>query len=119
MCNPIRGTRVTRRPAVYFRGVSGVSRWPRRPIHYDSLMLSLDRLSRVPAGPRLPRSTGAAGPAAFVRLQNLAWHRRNDRMASVNLIRAGVAGGVKRFIFSSSAAVYGIPAVVPVSEDMP
>ena len=40
-------------------------------------------------------------------------------MASANLIRAGVAGGVKRFVFSSTAAVYGIPAVVPVSEDMP
>ena len=40
-------------------------------------------------------------------------------MASANLIRACVTGGMKRFIFSSTAAVYGIPAVVPVSEDMP
>ena len=36
------------------------------------------------------------------------------------LIAAAVAGGVRRFIFSSTAAVYGTPATVdPVDEDAP
>lgn len=44
---------------------------------------------------------------------------RNNTAASANLLRACVTGGVKCFIFSSTAAVYGVPASVPVSEDLP
>ena len=44
---------------------------------------------------------------------------RNNTIASANLIRACVAGGVRSFVFSSSAAVYGVPPAVPVTEDMP
>ena len=35
------------------------------------------------------------------------------------LLEAAVAAGVKHFIFSSTAATYGIPDVSPVSEDCP
>ncbi len=35
------------------------------------------------------------------------------------LIAAAVASGVKHFIFSSTAAVYGEPATMPVPEDLP
>ena len=44
---------------------------------------------------------------------------RNNTAASRALIEAAVAADVKHFIFSSTAATYGIPAVVPVSEDAP
>ena len=44
---------------------------------------------------------------------------RNNAGASVNLVRACVAHGVRRFVFSSTAAVYGVPSVVPVPEDAP
>ena len=44
---------------------------------------------------------------------------RNNSCASQSLIRACVNGGVKRFIFSSTAAVYGMPEKVPVAEDSP
>ena len=44
---------------------------------------------------------------------------RNNTAASRNLIEACVAYGVKYFIFSSTAAVYGHPETVPVSEDAP
>ena len=43
----------------------------------------------------------------------------NNSGASANLVRACVAHGVRRFVFSSTAAVYGVPAVVPVPEDAP
>jgi len=42
---------------------------------------------------------------------------RNNSGASRALIQACVEGGVGMFIFSSSAAVYGIPDRVPVAED--
>jgi len=38
---------------------------------------------------------------------------------SLNLLDAMRGAGVRNFIFSSSAAVYGVPAVVPIPEDHP
>jgi UDP-glucose 4-epimerase len=46
----------------------------------------------------------------------LAYYR-NNTANSRTLIECAVRGGVKQFIFSSTAAVYGNPARVPVSED--
>ena len=44
---------------------------------------------------------------------------RNNTANSRALIDCAVTGGVRRFIFSSTAAVYGDPATIPVSEDAP
>ena len=44
---------------------------------------------------------------------------RNNNGASANLMRACVNCGVRRVISSSTAAVYGIPDVIPVTEDAP
>ena len=41
----------------------------------------------------------------------------NNTVKSRSLIEAAVLGGVKNFIFSSTAAVYGNPEVMPVAED--
>lgn len=43
----------------------------------------------------------------------------NNTVKSRALIAASLDAGVKRFIFSSTAAVYGAPARVPVGEDAP
>jgi UDP-glucose 4-epimerase len=43
----------------------------------------------------------------------------NNTANSRVLIEQAVAGGVKHFIFSSTAAAYGIPEASPVREDMP
>ena len=44
---------------------------------------------------------------------------RNNTVNSRNLMETAVRHGVKHFIFSSTAAVYGDPAKVPVAEDAP
>lgn len=44
---------------------------------------------------------------------------RNNTAASRNLLEAAVAGGVKRFVFSSTAAVYGMAGERPVPESAP
>lgn len=44
---------------------------------------------------------------------------RNNTSASRGLIESAVAEGVRHFIFSSTAATYGIPEVVPIREDSP
>src|SRR5207237_8433866 len=44
---------------------------------------------------------------------------RNNTMTTQSLLKAAVKGGVNRFIFSSTAAVYGNPDQVPVPETAP
>jgi UDP-glucose 4-epimerase len=44
---------------------------------------------------------------------------RNNTANSRALIECAVKGGVRRFIFSSTAAVYGNPTTIPVPEDAP
>lgn len=44
---------------------------------------------------------------------------RNNTVATQALLESAVAGGVRHFIFSSTAATYGIPEKIPVSEDDP
>jgi UDP-glucose 4-epimerase len=42
-----------------------------------------------------------------------------NTVKSRTLIAAAIGAGVKRLVFSSTAAVYGMPAEIPVSEDAP
>jgi UDP-glucose 4-epimerase len=44
---------------------------------------------------------------------------RNNTANSRSLIESAVKAGVRHFIFSSTAATYGIPDSIPVREDMP
>jgi UDP-glucose 4-epimerase len=44
---------------------------------------------------------------------------RNNTMTTRNLLNVAVKTGVRRFIFSSTAAVYGNPDKTPVAEDAP
>jgi UDP-glucose 4-epimerase len=48
----------------------------------------------------------------------LAYYRNNTENSRA-LIETAITGGVKQFIFSSTCAVYGDPAKVPISEDTP
>lgn len=48
----------------------------------------------------------------------LAYYR-NNTMTTRNLLNTAVKCGVDRFVFSSTAAVYGNPQRVPVTEDAP
>jgi UDP-glucose 4-epimerase len=44
---------------------------------------------------------------------------RNNVANGINLLEACVQAGVGRFVFSSTCAIFGVPAKVPISEDMP
>ena len=52
-------------------------------------------------------------------VENPLKYYHNNTAKSRALIAAAVAGGVPHFIFSSTAATYGVPEVSPVSEDTP
>jgi UDP-glucose-4-epimerase GalE len=42
---------------------------------------------------------------------------RNNVEAALNLLNTALDAGVRKFVFSSTCAVYGIPAKVPITED--
>jgi len=52
-------------------------------------------------------------------VSNPLGYYRNNTVNSRALIECAVRGGVQQFIFSSTAAVYGNPAKVPIREDDP
>lgn len=50
-------------------------------------------------------------------VENPLKYYENNTVKSRSLIESAVKGGVKHFIFSSTAATYGIPEQVPITED--
>jgi UDP-glucose 4-epimerase len=52
-------------------------------------------------------------------MQNPSKYFRNNVANGVNLLDAAVEGGVKKFVFSSTCATFGIPDRVPIDESMP
>jgi UDP-glucose-4-epimerase GalE len=44
---------------------------------------------------------------------------QNNVLASLNLLNCAMDAGIRRFVFSSSCAVYGIPGQVPITEQAP
>jgi UDP-glucose 4-epimerase len=59
----------------------------------------------------------AASVSALESLERPLDYHRNNTLASEALARACVEAGVRQFIFSSSAAVYGESAGLPLAED--
>jgi UDP-glucose-4-epimerase GalE len=51
--------------------------------------------------------------------QNPRKYFRNNVEAGLNLLNATLDAGIRRFVFSSTCAVYGVPAKVPITEDTP
>ncbi len=52
-------------------------------------------------------------------VQNPRKYFRNNVEGALALLNACVDAGIQRFVFSSTCAVYGIPATVPIAEDNP
>jgi UDP-glucose 4-epimerase len=61
----------------------------------------------------------AAYKAAGESMRNPAKYFDNNVSGSLCLLQAAQEAGVRRFVFSSTAAVYGTPESLPVAEDAP
>ena len=70
--------------------------------------LAVDAVMHFAAWTSVPESV--ADPARYY---------QNNLVGSLNLLDAMRAAGVRRIVFSSTAAVYGIPDAVPITEDTP
>lgn len=61
----------------------------------------------------------AAGTIISESEANPGWYFQNNAMNTLTLLAAAKAAGVKKFVFSSTAAVYGEVSMEPVKEDTP
>ena len=61
----------------------------------------------------------AASKAAGESMVNPAKYAWNNLAGTISVLNAMIEVGVKRFVFSSSAAVYGEPAYLPIDEKHP
>jgi UDP-glucose-4-epimerase GalE len=52
-------------------------------------------------------------------VENPRRYFHNNATSAIVLLNAVIDAGVRNFVFSSSCAVYGTPAVVPMTEDIP
>jgi UDP-glucose-4-epimerase GalE len=52
-------------------------------------------------------------------VENPRKYFRNNVLASLSLLNSALDAGIRRFVFSSSCAVYGIPEQIPITEQTP
>jgi len=82
-----------------------------------------DVLDRSALAPVLSRVDAIMHFAAFAYVGesviNPQKYFHNNVEGGLSLLNAAVEAGVKKIIFSSTCAVYGVPAKVPIAEDIP
>jgi UDP-glucose 4-epimerase len=61
----------------------------------------------------------AASKAAGESMLNPEKYSRNNIAGAINILNAASASGIKKIVFSSSAAVYGAPQYLPIDEKHP
>jgi len=61
----------------------------------------------------------AAFKAAGESMENPGKYAENNISGTINILNAAVESGIKRLVFSSSAAVYGEPEYIPLDENHP
>ena len=52
-------------------------------------------------------------------VENPRKYFRNNVLGALNLLNSALDAGIRRFVFSSSCAVYGIPEQIPIAEQTP
>jgi UDP-arabinose 4-epimerase len=86
-------------------------------------LLQGDVLDAAALGRVLPRADAVMHFAAHAYVgesgKNPRKYFRNNVEGGLSLLNAALDAGVKKIIFSSSCAVYGVPAKVPITEDTP
>jgi UDP-glucose 4-epimerase len=90
---------------------------PRAVAFYQGCVGDRDLVTRIAREHRIEGVLHVAGsivvPESVV---NPAKYYRNNTSYGLELIDALIAGGVRRVVFSSTAAVYGVPERVPIPE---
>ncbi len=87
---------------------------------YEADMLDAEAMDRIFAAEKVDAVIHFAGLKAVGESCEKPWmYYNNNIVGTLNILAAMKKHGVKRFVFSSSATVYGDAKVVPVKEDFP
>ena len=102
---------------------------------YDNLSTGFDRLARgfelvegdiadeATLRPVLARVDAVMHFAAHAyvgeSVENPRKYFRNNVAAALSLLNSALDAGIRRFVFSSTCAVYGVPAQIPITEQTP
>jgi UDP-glucose 4-epimerase len=92
-------------------------------------LMQIDLADRGAVGQAVAELAAGGGPAAVIHMaadslvgesmQRPTKYFRNNVINSLNLAEAVVEAGIGALVFSSTAAVYGQPETVPITEDFP
>jgi UDP-glucose 4-epimerase len=83
-------------------------------------ILDADHMDRIFADNKIDAVIHLAGlKAVGESVQKPLWYYENNVMGSINLLNSMQKHNVNKFIFSSSATVYGDPHALPITEDFP
>lgn len=110
-----------KRPVVIDNLVTGF-RWaiPENVTFYEGNVADADLVARIIREERIDAIMHFAGSIIVPEsVENPLKYYGNNTAASRSLIESALTNGVRHFIFSSTAATYGIPDSSPVREDMP
>ncbi len=87
---------------------------------YEADMLDCEAMDRIFAQEQVDAVIHFAGLKAVGESCQMPWeYYHNNIVGTLNILAAMKKYGVKQFVFSSSATVYGDSKVVPVKEDFP
>lgn len=87
---------------------------------YEADMLDAEAMDKIFAAEKVDAVIHFAGLKAVGESCQKPWmYYNNNIVGTLNILAAMKKHGVKRFVFSSSATVYGDSKIVPVKEDFP
>lgn len=91
-----------------------------RPVLYEADMCDRAALERVFDEQAIDAVIHFAGlKAVGESVEKALWYYQNNLESTLNLLDVMHRRGVRQLVFSSSATVYGDPAWLPITEDMP
>ncbi|MBR3032653.1 MAG: UDP-glucose 4-epimerase GalE [Clostridiales bacterium] len=92
----------------------------KRPKFYQADMRNIDSLRSIFQENRIDAVIHFAGLKAVGESVAKPWeYYDNNIVGSLNLVRVMKEYDVKKLVFSSSATVYGVPAIIPITEECP
>jgi len=92
----------------------------KKVIFYEIDLLDEPALARIFAEHKIDAAIHFAGlKAVGESVEKPLLYYRNNIISTLNLLKAMESAGCKNLIFSSSATVYGIPEILPVTEKSP
>ncbi len=92
----------------------------KRPVFYDADILDRNKIDKIFAANKVDAVIHFAGKKAVGEsVEKPLMYYYNNITGTINILESMLKNGCTKFVFSSSATVYGAPKTVPIKEDFP